>query len=94
MRGIKIDRLEIRLKGIPPEVVRDSVTGLGNELLMKLSKQDSLSRERRAVRINEIDSGTFRTSGDTNFSELRGMIANKIAESIASKIRKSMTEEK
>ena len=94
MRGIKIDRLEIRLKGIPPEVVRDSVTGLGNELLAKISKQGSLLRERRAVKINRIDSGTLQTSGDTNFSDLRGMIINRIVESIASKIRKSTTEGK
>lgn len=87
MKGIKIDRLEIRLKGIPQRVAYDSINGLGNELLTRFSKEQGLLKRRGTIRINKIDSGTVQAHGVTNYSGLRGIITNRIAESIFSKIQ-------
>jgi hypothetical protein len=86
MKDIKIDRVEIRLKGISPQMARSSISGLGHELLEKLAEEHTLFKQRRSVNINKIDSGTFQTSGHTGSSDLREMIVNRIVESITSKV--------
>ncbi|MFQ5793437.1 MAG: hypothetical protein ACE5JP_00100 [Candidatus Bipolaricaulia bacterium] len=87
MTNIKIDRLEIRLKDISPQVARSSVAGLGHELLKQLAKQHGLLRKKHAINISKIDSGAFRTSTGTSAFDLRRMIAGRISESITSKTK-------
>lgn len=84
--SIKIDRLEIRLKGISSEMARGASAGLGHELLRQLAAQVDRSKERHAIKINQIDAGAFRPSEATSSSDLRQMITSKIAGVIASKI--------
>ncbi|MEW6417492.1 MAG: hypothetical protein AB1480_05145 [Nitrospirota bacterium] len=87
MKDIKIDRLEIRLCGISPRVALSTVSGLGNELLKNVSKEDGLFNQSSAVNISKIDSGKFQTRGYVSSSDLRKMIANRITESIVSKTK-------
>ncbi len=87
MKGIKIDRLEIRLRGISPRVARSTVSGLGDELLNNVSKEDGLFSQSGTVNITKIDSGKFQTPWYVSSSDLRKMIANRITESIVSKAK-------
>lgn len=87
MTTLKIDRLEIRSKGISPQGARTLAGGLGNELLKRLAQQQPLLRKKRTINIGKIDSGTLQTSRNSSSSDLRGMIAGKIVESIASKTK-------
>lgn len=87
MTSIKIDRLEIRLKGISSRMARLSVAGLGHELQKQLAKHSGLLKEKHTININKIDSGALKTSKATNYSDLRRVIAGRIAGSIASKTK-------
>ena len=84
MKSVKVDRLEIRLKGVSSEVARSAVAGLGNEVLGQLSKQPRASRERLAKTIGRVELGTLRTARGTSSSELRRAVATRIASSITS----------
>ena len=87
MKDIKIDRLEIRLRGISPRLVRSTVSGLGDELIKNVSKEEGLFSQSGAFNISKIDSGKFQTPGHVSSSDLRKMIANRITESIVSKTK-------
>jgi hypothetical protein len=84
--GIKIDRLEIHLKNISPEVARGSIPGLGEELMGQLSLRKDKLRKNTEANIDNIDSGEQRTGNETGSFDLRKMIAGRIAESIVTKL--------
>lgn len=84
MKSVKVDRLEIRLKGVPPEVARSAAAGLGNEVLGQLSGRAGPSRKETAKSIGRIDLGTLETARGTGPSGLRRAIAAEIVESITS----------
>ena len=85
-RSINIDRLEIRLKGVSPQLARAAVDNLGHELLGQLSAPAFLSGRKRTGKIDHVDSGAFQLSSATP-SELRHTITGEIAASIKSKLK-------
>ncbi len=93
MKSIKIDRLDIRLKGISPQVARSLAAGLGNEISKQLANQHSFLNEKGLINISKIDSGVFQTSKVSRSLELQRMIADRIVGSITSKT-KSQTQQK
>jgi hypothetical protein len=86
MKGIKVGRIEIRLKGISPEVAQSSILRLGDELMRQIAKQYNLIRGKGVINISSVDGGVFQAGRDTTSSDLGQMIASKITSSIASKI--------
>ena len=84
MKSVKVDRLEIRLKGISPEVARSAATGLGNEVLGQLSERPRPLPKGPAKTIGRIDLGTLETVRGTGSSGLRRAIAAEIVKSITS----------
>ena len=84
MKSVKVDRLEIRLKGISPEVARSAATGLGNEVLGQLSERPRPLPKGPAKTIGRIDSGTLETAQGTGSSDLRRVIAARVVKSITS----------
>ena len=84
---INIERLEIRLRGISPELARSAVRGLGQTLLGELSPAQNLSGDKRAIKIGNIDPGTVHLAAGTRPNELRSAIAGSIAASIKSKLK-------
>lgn len=85
MPEIKIDRLEIRMKGISPATARDSLSGLTVDLARQLkSRRRELNRE-KPQRIERIDLGSLEHSrGDAAPAQLRGRIAGAIAAAVVS----------
>jgi len=85
-RSISIDRLEIRLKGISADTARAATNDLGRDILGQLTAQrNPPAGGIRAV--NKVDAGTVHLSGETRASDLRSMIARKVAASIKSKMK-------
>ena len=84
MKSVKVDRLEIRLKGISTEVARSAAAGLGNEVLSQLSERPGPLPKGPAKTIGRIDLGTLETVRGTGSSDLRRAIAAKVVESITS----------
>ncbi len=92
MKGIRIDRLEIRLKGIPFGNVKDSMNGLGSELMSRLSKDGDLLKRIDTARIDRINSGAVQTHGERNGSALREMIVDRITGSILQEAQRQKEE--
>ncbi len=86
MRSIKVGKIEIRLRGISPEAAQSSIPGLGDELMRQIETQYKVISRDGVIKIGRIDAGIFQTEGRTSPSDLRRMIAGKIAGSIASKV--------
>lgn len=84
MKSVKVDRLEIRLKGISSEVARSAAAGLGNEVLDQLSERPGPLPKETAKTIGRIDLGTMETLRGRDSSDLRRAIAAKVVESITS----------
>lgn len=86
-QSIKIDHLEIRLKGISPDVARSAVDGLGQNLLDQLSSVQGLSLKNRAINIGKTEPSTLHVAAGAKPNELRSAIGERIATSIRSKLR-------
>jgi hypothetical protein len=84
-RSIEIDRLELRLTEISPEIARAAASGLGHELLQQLASLPDAGRK-GGQRISEIDTGTLKLGRGTSSAALRSAIAQKITGSIQSKL--------
>lgn len=83
MPGIRIDRIEVRLRGVSPGLVRASSEGLGNEVLEQLIRERLFLNEKPGGKINRIDPDALKISMDESPSDLRRMIAGRIVESIS-----------
>jgi len=86
-QNVNIDRLQIRLKGVSPQVARAAADELGSELLGQLSSASGISTKVSHVRSKELDAGTVRLSGAPNALELRRRIAQSVVASINSKLK-------
>ncbi len=84
MDSVKVDRLEIRVKGVSPEVARSAAAGLGNEMLSRLSERSGPPREEAAKRVGRIDLGTLEAVRGASSSDLRRAIAARVVGSITS----------
>jgi hypothetical protein len=81
MDSVEINRLEIRVRGVSPEVARSAVAGLGNEVLGQLAER---SAEVAARKVGRIDLGKLETVRGARPSELRRAIAARVVRSITS----------
>lgn len=84
---VNIDWLEIRLRGISPEIARSAVNGLGQDLLGRLSSGRGLSLSDQPIDISRIDPGTLRVAKGATPDQLRNAIGERIATSIRSKLK-------
>ena len=85
--GIKIGRLNLRLKGVSSVVARDLISGLGVELMRHISDQRDVLRGKRGVNIESLDSGKLKVNGDKNPTDLRRLTAEKITSAIIYKTK-------
>lgn len=87
-RDFRIDRLEIRLKGVASDSARAAVAGLGQDLMSELAGQQRLRlRVGRKSGIERIDSGVVRLAGESRPAELRSLIARRVAAAIGAKFK-------
>jgi hypothetical protein len=84
---IKVDHLEIRLKGGDPSSARELGASIGEEVLQQIGQQVSVARSRRSIRIAQIDAGTLRLEGERLLTPgSRRAIAGQIAARVGSKL--------
>jgi hypothetical protein len=93
MPDIRIDRLEVCLRGISPGLARASSEGLGNEVLEQLIRERLFLNEKPGSKINRIDPDALKISMDESPSDLRRMIAGRIVESISTQYRQKIRKE-
>ena len=81
---LKIERLEIRMQGISPQVARAAVTGLGHALLTQLAQQHGLLQKKRRITVGKIDAGSLQPARNLRPAELQGQMAHRIIAAVTS----------
>ncbi len=79
-RGIGIDRLTVRLRGIPAEAARGVVRELGHDLIGELAQRRTDTP--RNGRIDRLDAGTTEIAPGATTSDLRRAIVARIVAAI------------
>ena len=83
---IKIDRLEIRLKGAGPNAARELGATIGEQVLQEIASRANVSQNGRSIRIAQIDAGTLQLDADSRSSRSRSAIAGQIGAKVSSRI--------
>ena len=84
MKTLKIDHLNIRLRGVSPQDARSCSADLGRELLLRLSRQKGLSKQLNGKKIKNINVGVVEITRAVQPTELRRIIAHGTAKAIGS----------
>lgn len=82
---IKIEGLQIRLRGVAPETARAAIGQLGGELMQQLAEQRR-AVARSSTNLARLDAGAVHASAGTGSAELGRMIAERIARAIGEKL--------
>ena len=80
---IRIDRIDIRGKGVSPHVARSAASGLGQELLQELARHRGNFPSSRAVQIDRLDLGAIKVSRTGDVRQVKTAIAAAVARAIA-----------
>jgi len=85
---MNIDKINIRLKNIPPHLANDLVDGLGNEMLNEIikSRKQIISNGNKInhIKIDKIDISPVKTQRQNQSPlDLQKLIANRIGQSIS-----------
>lgn len=83
---IKLDHLEIRLRGGDTNSARELGVSIGEEILQQIAQQTNGARKRRSIRIAQVDAGSLRLGNDTRVPVSRAAIAGQIAARVSAKI--------
>ena len=82
---VKIERLQIRARGVAPETVHRAAGNLGHEVIERLATE-SLARARGTTRLAEVEAGIARVSASADGAEIGQVIAERIARAIGEKL--------
>jgi hypothetical protein len=82
---ISINHIDLRSRGIPPEIARSAVDGLGEEVMHNLIQQGVVNPGRR-IQLGDLNLETLNLTKVGDAMELRKEIARAIAKEIAARI--------
>jgi len=85
---INIDRLNLRLKGIPAREAQGLLRDLGSGLLQQLAQRQEFQGN-GAVKIGTADAGVLRTGGKAGGPDLQRNIAARVGDTIAAHLNNS-----
>lgn len=82
--NLKIDKLNIRIKGISPETIRASIDGIDKEILQEFVNQNKGLQEKniKNIKVNKMELGTIKTTSDVDSSNLRKLIIKSVVQSL------------
>ena len=86
---IKIDKLNLNLKGVSKKNSKILADGLGNQILNQIIKNRNVLKNRPANNINSIDAGNIKIGKSENIPGLRKSIASRISSNLIAKTRKT-----
>ena len=82
---ISINRLNLRSRGIPPQIARSAIEGLGQEVMNNLAQQ-GLVQPGQKIQLGDLNLGRLRLQRRGNANELRTEIARVITSAITARI--------
>ena len=84
---ITINHLALQSRGIPPQVARAAVDGLGQEVMSSLAQQ-GLVQPGQTIQLGDLNLGTLNLKRVRDANELRREIARVLTNAIATRIRR------
>jgi len=81
-KKIRIDKINIRTKGISPNQIQSSIHGIDRELLYGFVRRREL-KESNKIRINKLESENIKITSHVGSSELRESIVKSILKSLS-----------
>lgn len=87
---MNIDRLNLRLKGLPAREARGLLNDLGSVLLRQLAQRQQFPGK-GTVKIGAVDAGVMRAHGKAGGPDLRRAIADGVAGAVGSHLNKNIT---
>jgi len=90
---INIDRLNLRLKGIPAREAQGLFRNLGSGLLRQLVQRQEFQGN-GAVKISAMDAGVLRTGGKAGGPDLQRDIAARVGDTIVAHLNKNENNSK
>jgi hypothetical protein len=85
-RELKIERLEVRLRGVAPHEARSAADGLGRELAERLAAEPLRAGAARPVHVGHVDAGAHALGGGADAAALRDVLARRITEAVGAKL--------
>jgi hypothetical protein len=82
---VKVERLEIRLKGTDAGSARDLGNSIGAKVLEQIARQANIGNQGRSIRIAHLDAGTVQL-GDGAMASAGSAIANQIGATVKGKL--------
>ncbi|MGL5058419.1 MAG: hypothetical protein ACRC62_00455 [Microcoleus sp.] len=82
---ISINKIDLRSRGIPPEIARSAVDGLGEAVMQDLVRQGVL-RSGQMIQLGDLNLETLSLTKVGDAMEIRSEIARAIAQEIAARI--------
>ncbi|NIS81341.1 MAG: hypothetical protein GTO14_14315 [Anaerolineales bacterium] len=92
-RRVKIDRLHLRIRGVPLHRVREALNGLGDQVLRQLADQESLRRTTGKQRIDTLQVNTIQVERAINAERLRTTVARALSDSLRSQVERGSPPE-
>lgn len=83
---MRIEGINIRLRGASQEVARAATAGLGREMLEQLTQQDLASGGARALDLGSIRLGTVRSERRESLTQLTATLAHAITDAIEARL--------
>ena len=94
MQGIRIDRLEVLIRGVSPDLVRLASDRMGNEVLEQLIQGHLYESAKPGGRIKRIRPDVLKIGKYESPSDLRRMIAHRVVESMTTQNRQAPKKER
>jgi hypothetical protein len=82
---ISINRIDLRSRGIPPEIARSALEGLGQEVMQNLVQQGVVSPGQR-IQLGDLNLETLSLMKVGDAREIRKEIARVLTKAIAARI--------
>jgi hypothetical protein len=79
--AIRIDKINVNLKGLPVSVAHDLIEKLPRELAKALAKSASGRYRNNSITINELDLSKLIVKRNADASEIRSLIIQKLSKS-------------
>jgi len=88
---VKIDKLDVKIKGILPNTVRASVNGLDKALLgefVNQQKDKKVKQEKKNMKIDNIEINSIKTVPNISSYQLQKIVVKSIVQHIGNSISK------
>jgi hypothetical protein len=85
-RSVKVERLELRLRGVSPREAREAARGVARELLEELARTGTAARGGHA-HIERVDAAVRASEAGATGPGLRGAVAREVADAVRTRMK-------